>query len=251
MYLLLIYFLILVVPFLVMPKYIKNRTMSPYRTVLQSVLFIAAAVVVVFMVASITGEGLFAQLQGPIKSVAKELAGNTMLMERFDIASLSEGERVELFEQLYQSVFALIPACVLIVGAVASYIEYILLAYFIGKKRPVDKMPPFREFSFSNGAITGIVSMYLIAWVLTKTEVFRDGMMYANMNCLFDFAFSIQGISVVLMFCHMKKIPKAIAVIGSAILWLNAIGRLVLILIGMFDLIFNFKEMIQSKSARR
>ena len=47
MYLLLIYFLILVVPVAVMPRYIKSGSASPYRIVLYGTIGTAAAIVIV------------------------------------------------------------------------------------------------------------------------------------------------------------------------------------------------------------
>lgn len=251
MYLLLIYFLILVIPLIVMPRYIRSGAMSPYRTVMQATMIIAAAAAVVFLSASMTGQGLFAQLQELIKAVAKEVADSRMVIDTLSLASVSDAERVELITQLYKNTFAVMPVCIMTMGAVVSYIEYIILAKIIGKRKPVTRMPRFREFSFPNSAVMGIIGMYLVTWILTQTGVFADDMMYQNIDFLFDFAFAIQGVSLVLMFCHMKRIPKALGIAAAIVLWITFIGKMLLVMLGMFDLIFGFKGRIKGGRAGR
>ena len=53
------------------------------------------------------------------------------------------------------------------------------------------------------------------------------------------------------MFCHMKRIPKPVGVIIAIVMWMIYLGRLVLLMVGMFDLIFGIKGKIQGRSARR
>lgn len=242
MYLLLIYFLILIIPLIVMPKHIRIGNMSPYRTVMQATLVTTAAAAIVFMAASMSGQGLFAQMQELTDDMAEELAVNPMLADAFDQASVSEADREEMFKQIYDRTFAVMPACIMAMGAVAAYIEYMILARLMGKRRQVNKLPKFREFSFPNGAFMGIMGMYLITWILTEMGVFSDDLMYANINFLFDFAFSIQGLSVVLMLCYAKRLPKALGIVAAVILWMTFIGKTLLVILGMLDLIFNFKE---------
>ena len=51
------------------------------------------------------------------------------------------------------------------------------------------------------------------------------------------------------MFCHMKRIPKAIGIIAAVILWMTYFGRMALLLIGMIDLVFGIKKRIQGRSS--
>lgn len=251
MYLLLIYFLILVIPLIIMPRYIKSAAMSPYRTVLQATMIIAAAAAVVFMAAAMTGEGVFAQIQGLIEVVSKEAANNQLIVDAFDMASASDAQRTELISQLYKNMFSLMPAYIMVIGAIVSYIEYIIISGVMSRRRQVMRMPKFREFSFPNRAAMGIICMYLLAWILTEAGAFGDDMMYRNIDFLFDFAFAIQGVSVVLMFCHMKRMPKALGVIAAIIMWITLIGKMVLVMLGMLDMIFGFKGRIKGGNAQR
>lgn len=251
MYLLLIYFLILVIPLIVMPRYIKSGSMSPYRTVLQATMIIAAAAAVVFMSAAMTGHGLFAQMQELIEVVSKEVADNQIIVDAFNMTSVSDAQRAEVISQLYKNMFSLMPAYIMVMGAVVSYIEYIIMSRIMSRRGQVMTMPKFREFSFPNGAAMGIIGMYLLTWILTEMSVFGNDMMYRNIDFLFDFAFAIQGVSVVLMFCHMKRMPKVLGVIVAIILWITLFGKMALVMLGMLDMIFGFKGKIKGGAAKK
>lgn len=250
MYLLLIYFLILVVPIAVMPGYIRTGRMSPYRTVMQATLIVTVMTVIVFMVASMTGEGIFAQLKELIDDMAKELAKNPMIEDSLNLASVSKADRVEVISAIYKSAFAVMPATIMAMSVVVSYIEYIIISKIMSRRvTTVRRMPKFREFTWPGSALMGIMGMYLLSWLLTKTGVFADSMVYMNIDFLFNFMFSLQGVSVVLMFCHMKRIPKAIGIIAAVILWMTYFGRMALLIIGMIDLIFGIKKRIKGRSS--
>ena len=250
MYLLLIYFLILVVPIAVMPGYIRTGKMSPYRTVMQATLIVTVMIVIVFMVASMTGKGVFAQLQELIDDMSKELANNPMVEDSLNLASVSKADRIEFISGLYKSAFAVMPATIMAMSAVVSYIEYIIISKIMSRRvATVRRMPKFREFTWPGSALMGIMGMYLLSWLLTKTGVFADSMVYMNIDFLFNFMFSLQGVSVVFMFCHMKRIPKVIGVIAAVILWMTYFGRMALLLIGMIDLVFGIKKRIQGRSS--
>lgn len=250
MYLLLIYFLILVVPIAVMPGYIRTGKMSPYRTVMQATLIVTVMTVIVFMVASMTGEGIFAQLQELIDDMAKDLAKNPMIEDSLNLASVSKADRVEVISAIYKSAFAVMPATIMAMSAVVSYIEYIIISKIMSRRvATVRRMPKFREFTWPSSALMGIMGMYLLSWLLTKTGVFADSMVYMNIDFLFNFMFSLQGVSVVLMFCHMKRIPKAIGIIAAVILWMTYFGRMALLIVGMIDLVFGIKKRIQGRSS--
>lgn len=250
MYLLLIYFLILVVPIAVMPGYIRTGRMSPYRTVMQATLIVTVMTVIVFMVASMTGKGVFAQLQELIDDMAKELANNPMVEDSLKLTSVSEADRIEFISGLYKSAFAVMPATIMAMSAVVSYIEYIIISRIMSRRvATVRKMPKFREFTWPGSALMGIMGMYLLSWLLTQTGVFADSMVYMNIDFLFNFMFSLQGVAVVLMFCHMKRIPKAIGIIAAVVLWMTYFGRMALLIIGMLDLVFGIKKRIKGRSS--
>ncbi len=107
--------------------------MSPYRTVMQATLIVTVMTVIVFMVASMTGKGVFAQLQELIDDMAKELANNPMVEDSLNLASVSKVTD-EFISGLYKSAFAVMPATIMAMSAVVSYIEYIIISKIMSRR---------------------------------------------------------------------------------------------------------------------
>lgn len=250
MYLLLIFFLTLAIPFIVMPGMIQTATDSPYKVVLRSTLVISAAAAVVFIAASLTGAGIYSQLQELAKLMSTEAAKNPMVIEALNMAGINEAERADVLVQIYNSVFQVLPVSIMFMGLVVSYIAYLILSRLLKRHKDVRMMPKFREFSFSRGTGTAIMLMYLFTWILTETGIAGDMMLYANINLLFDLVFSLQGVAVVLMFVHLKRLPRALGIVFVIVLWGTSIGKLFLILLGLFDLMMGLKSRIQGRNIR-
>lgn len=250
MYLLLIFFLMLAIPFFVMPKMILTAQTSPYRVVLTSTIVITAASTIVFMTASLTGDGIYAQLQDTIELVSAEAVKNPMMTETFRLMGVSTEDQVGVLIQMYNSVFRVLPVCIMFMGAVVSYLAYLILSRFLKQRNEIQLMPKFREFSFPRGAATAVMLMYLIAWILTETGTLADTMLYANMNLLFDLMFSLQGVAVILMFFHLKRFPRALGIVAVIILWETAIGKLLLTLLGLFDLMLGLRSKMRGSNIR-
>ena len=252
MYLLLIFLMSFIIPLVFLPTMIKKGTESPYRTVLYAALISSAAALVVFAAAAMTGESVYSQLNSAIRGMADILAGDDSIADMLNMGDAAASERADIYVNLYQEVFKSLPASIMTFNAVIAYFEYIILSRTMKiKNTGVRLMPKFREFSLPAGAIWGIMIMYLISWMLTMTETLPNDLLYVNMDLIFDFVLSLQGISVVFMLFHMKKLPKAVAVIVIIVLWGTYMGRWMLVLLGMFDIILGLKIRIQNGKSGR
>lgn len=252
MYLLLIFFMTLIIPLLVMPREIKLGAISPYRIVLHAALTVSAIALAVFIAASITGESVYQQINVMIQDIAGILAKDPMTVDMFNLTDINIDERTDVFVKLYQEVFKPLPAMIMTFSAVIAYFEYIILSKFMRKRfQSVKIMPKLREFSIPGGAVWAIMIMYIASWALTSSEMFSNDLLYMNMDLIFDFVFSLQGISVLMMLFHMKRIPKPIGVIAIILVWGTSVGRMLLVMVGMFDIILGLKIRIQSNGSRR
>lgn len=248
MYLSLIFFLTLAIPFIIMPRYIRQGNISPYSAIVASILMITVFATVVFLVAELSGEGVYEQIYKITNLVSEQAANNTALIESFDMAGISEAERVDIINNIYRQGIMRIPVTIMFWAAIASYIAYIILSNIMGNKHAVQKMPKFREFSFTNGTAMAIMAMYIIAWIMMEAGAAAGEALYANINMLFDLVFSIQGIAVVFMFFHFKRVPQAISVVVSGVMWITSIGKVFLVLLGMADLFLGIRKMMASNN---
>ncbi|MDO4544610.1 MAG: DUF2232 domain-containing protein [Bacillota bacterium] len=250
MHLLFIFFLVIVMPFLVMPRDITAAKKEPYEIVVQGIVGACAGAVIVLLAASLTGQGVFHQIQAAVEDMSGTIAGDDSIISLFNMTDMDEADRIEFFNTLYGSMVKQIPAYIMLLSAISSYISYIILSRSLGKRSPVKMMPKFREFSFPRGTVFGLVAMYMGSWIMTTTEMLASDALYVNMNLIFDFAFSLQGISVILMFFYVKRFPKTLAVICAVIFWVTVIGRMMLVLLGMMDLIMGLKSRMATQDRK-
>lgn len=250
MYFSIIFLLTLIIPFLIIPGYIKKGTVSPYRVVLISFLTITALATIVFMAAYFAGIDIYQQLYEIAKMISSEAARNPMIIEGLNAAGVSEEARTEMFMQIYEAGIMSLPASIMFTGAVVSYIAYIILSRIAGRKHQVIRMPKFREFTFGHGAAMAMMLMYIISWLMLESEMAVGELMYVNINMLFDLVFSLQGIAVVMMFFHFKKAPQAVAVVVCIFMWMTSIGKMFLVLMGMADLIIGLRVKMGGNAER-
>lgn len=251
MYLSLIFILTLIIPFIAMPKHIKLNILPPYRVILLSIIGIGVMTALVLMVASFSGQGLYAQLHEVAKLISVDAATNPMIIEALGMKEMSEAEISQMLLTMYDKGFLVLPVAVLLMGAIVSYIAYIILSNIIGKKTEVKKMPKFREFTFPHGTAMAVMIMYIIGWIMLESESGMGEMLFANFSALFDIVFVLQGIAVVLMFFHFKKIPQAIAVVVSGFMVITSIGKTFIVLLGMADMFFGLRMRMGSRPSRR
>lgn len=251
MYLSLIFILTLIIPFIAMPRHIKLNILPPYRVILLSIIGIGVMSALVLMVASFSGQGLYAQLHEIAKLISADAATNPMIIEALGMKEMSEAEISQMLLTMYDKGLLVLPVAVLLMGAIVSYIAYIILSNIIGKKTEVKKMPKFREFTFPHGTAMAVMIMYIIGWIMLESESEMGEILFANFSALFDLVFVLQGIAVVLMFFHFKKIPQAIAVVVSGFMVITSIGKTFIVLLGMADIFFGLRLRMGSRPSRR
>ena len=236
MYLLMILFITVVAPFLVMPRYITKGGRNPYDVVLISVITICAAAAVIFMGASMVGDGVLSQLHGSVEEISKAAAQDPTVIKALKLESHDMAER----------------ACIMILSCLTSYIAYLILSKSLSRRGEVSRMPRFREFDMPNTAVFVLVAIYMIVWLATMTGSVENSAFYTNMDLLFDFVMYLQGASVIFMLFYVKHIPKGFALALTIVLWNIYMGRSIIVMLGIFDLIFSFKyRLLYHESKKR
>lgn len=244
MYLTFIFLAALALPVPVLIRSMGKRA-TPYKAVLEGIIAGAIGAVLIMILASATGNGIFDTIQESIRYLAETLAKDPTVGDLLGTET-TEAERIELFTQVYGQAADLVPSTICIFTAIAAYIEYIILSKFVkpGSTYPMT-MSKFREFDLPKNIIIGWVVLFLLSWIFTKTGVAVSELLYVNINALFNFVFCLQGMSVLFMFCHKKGAPKAIAVIIIILFLFSGFGKLVLLVLGFTDVIFRLKERLR------
>lgn len=118
------------------------------HVVLISVITICAAAAVIFM-GSIHGgrRCCCAQLHGSVEEISKAAAQDPTVIKALKLESHDMAERVKLLTAVYDEALKLIPACIMILSCLTSYIAYLILSKSLSRRGEVNRMPRFREFA--------------------------------------------------------------------------------------------------------
>ena len=237
-----ILFITVVAPFLVMPRYITKGGRNPYDVVLISVITICAAAAVIFMGASMVGDGVLSQLHGSVEEISKAAAQDPTVIKALKLESHDMAERVKLLTAVSDEALKLIPACIMILSCLTSYIAYLILSKSLSRRGEVNRMPRFREFDMPNTAVFVLVAIYMIVWLATMSRIGREQRRILFMDLLFDFVMYLQGASVMLHAVLCKTHTEGFCA-GSEPLFCGTfyMGRSIIVMLGIFDLIFSFK----------
>ena len=135
-----------------------------------------------------------------------------------------------------------------IIALFASYVEYIILSRFVKTDGltaiPMTKM---QEFDLPRRLITLWCLIYIVMLILSTTEAFEGSIILMNVNMLFDIAFCLQGISVIFMLCHTRRIPRVIPAVLMVLILVFGLCRNIVMLLGFVDLLFGLKYRMKQK----
>ncbi|MEA4922349.1 MAG: DUF2232 domain-containing protein [Eubacteriaceae bacterium] len=243
--LMLILLLILPIPMLI--RGLKKGA-GPYRTILEGAVLSGVGIAFIFVIAQVSGQGIGAEIDNAIGSMAKALADNDQMTQVMGMSQSSTQERIDAYKALYEASAQVLPSALLIMGLIISWIEGMILGRAIKKDGvPLDPVPPFREFTLPRNTIFGWFIIYIISWILKAAHFSGGEFLLANVNILFQFTFALQGMALAFHFSYLKRIPKVVPVIVVIVLWLTSIGHLILFFAGILDLFLGLKKRIKGR----
>ena len=140
------------------------------------------------------------------------------------------------------------PSTILLMGAVAAYLEYLILSKFVRNgDRGAWQMARLREFSWPRTGIYGWLLIFVMSWLVGLTG-FPDGdLVMINVQNIFEAAFALQGTSLLLMFFFMKKVPRGLGPVLAIVAWIFPMGKSVLFLLGIADIMFGLRTRISQR----
>lgn len=210
---------------------IKKRE-RPYAAVLQGILAAGIGMVAVFVISGMAGYNM-----------AKEMTTAVAQMEQ-----VLPPEQMEMFRAIYETAIKAVPGTMLVMAAIISYLEYIIFSHIVKVKGDLaDRMPPLKEFMLPRNAINGWFVIFILAWLLKLSGLPAGEVVVLNINVLFSFTFGIQGISLILLWGHLRKKPKAMPILIVILLWIVPLGRIGLLFLGIGDLFFGLRQKITPK----
>ena len=193
------------------------------------------------------GVNAFDELFNAVDSMVKMMSENADFTAMFG-EDVSNEQMKDTLTIIYENSIKLLPGCMVMIALLASYVEYIILSKFI-KTDGITAIPmtKMQEFDLPRRLITLWCLIYIVLLILSGTEAFADSIIMMNVNMLFDLAFCLQGVSVIFMFCHTRKIPRLIPAVLMVLIIVFGVGKNIVMLLGFADLLFGLKYRMKQK----
>ena len=242
-----LFLLIIVIPFVTMPRDIRSNSVSPYFAVVRAVLTTMVALIAVMAMAKFTGNPLFEMYHDSVVRISEAILNDSGLRDMVGLTDVDDAEAKKSLIEFYDKIAMKMPGYLLLLTTIVCYFDYIILSRSQAKRQPVQLMPKFKEFSFPSSTVMAMVIMYFLAWFISKGGMEGGESIFLNINYLFDMVFCIQGASVIFMYFDLKRVPKAVPVILIIFLWNAYLLRELVVIIGIMDLIFGLKGFIVFK----
>lgn len=221
---------------------------APFRSIVKGAAASAVGIAAVFLIAYITGGSVLADMKSAIDGMAGQLAHSDRLAESFGLSDLSTAERAEKYAAAYEGMMQMVPASLMITAVIVSWIEGLIVGRRKGPDgRPKNPVPPLRELVLPRGAVFGWLFIIVAAWICRLAGASFGNTLTGNVDMLFEFTFGLQGMSLILLFFHMKKVPKAVPVLIVIICWLTSLGQNILFFVGLIDIMFGLRRRIKSR----
>lgn len=235
-----------IVPIPAIIKSMKERV-TPFRAVINGVLAGSLGALIVMVIFQMMGVNAFDELFTAVDSMVKLMSENADFIAMFG-EDVSKEQMTETLTYVYENSIKLLPGCMVIIALFASYVEYIILSRFVKTDGltaiPMTKM---QEFDLPRRLITLWCLIYIVMLILSTTEAFEGSIILMNVNMLFDIAFCLQGISVIFMLCHTRRIPRVIPAVLMVLILVFGLCRNIVMLLGFVDLLFGLKYRMKQK----
>jgi uncharacterized protein YybS (DUF2232 family) len=234
MYTTLIFFGIVIFPIASLVQCIR-RGLNPYYGVLNASVAVGVGSLLIFIFANMSGTSVAAELEASYEAYMP------MLLQAFP-------DQEALLRQTIDVIISGFPSTILLMGAVASYLEYLILSKFVRNgEKGAWQMARLREFAWPRSGIYGWLLVFILSWLTGLTGIQGGDLVMLNVQNIFEAAFALQGTSLLLMFFFMKKTPRGIGPALAVLAWILPLGKSVLFLLGIADIMFGLRTRISQR----
>jgi len=239
-------FLILIImifmPIPIMMRYMLTGR-NAYRGILEGSLSAVTGVTLVFLIFwSMTGVTFFDVLNSALNQISVE----NMNLSSYYATGMKQlqPEAMKLaLENAKEMTKLAVPGALIVACMIVAYLNYGAISWVISRTgRKISALPPFRAFSLPKNIVIGSLIIYALSYITIHMGIIDKSLMMFNLEMLFTFVFSIQGLAVIFYFGHSKKIPKLILVIVSAVFFLTWLGQTFLFLLGLTDVVLDIRK---------
>ncbi len=216
---------------------------SAYRGVLEGSISAVTGVAFVFLLFwALTGVTFFHVMTTALDRIsAADMTQMSSYMMGLD--KISPTHLQATAEQMKEVTKLAVPGTLIVFSMVIAYFNYLVISWILiktGKK--IVALPPFRFFALPKSAVVGFLVIYGLAYLTVSLGIIDKHLLMFNLEMIFSFVISVQGLAVVFFVGHRKRIPKVVLWIIVAIFVVTILGETMLFFIGLIDIILDIRK---------
>lgn len=243
MYTLITLLIMIVMPIPVMMRYMLTGR-NAYRGILEGSMSAITGVSLLFLAFwSMTGLSYLQALKNAMNQVNFE----NMQLPSYYAMGIKELEPASMqlaIDKMKEITTLAVPGIIIIFCIIFAYLNYVVISRVLSKisKKKVSLLPPFRAFSLPKNIVLGSLLIYVLSYITISMGIITEDLIMFNLEMLFTFIFSIQGLAAVFYFGYRKRVPKVVLLLFSVIFFTTWIGQTFLFLLGLTDLVFDLRK---------
>lgn len=201
-----------------------------------------------YVVLPLTGIDLNTQ----IDLIIQEMNASMEIMQN-TLSSSPEAaaESAELLENYTTNMKLLIPSGIVISAVASAAANYLLLRAILKRMGiALVEMAPFKEFRLPGSVFFGMLLMIGLSYLAGEFKLIQSEALLANIYTVFSMAFAVQGVAVLVYYFKIipgRRFLKTILVLMIALTG----GTIYLALVGMMDILLNFRKRLENRMTMR
>lgn len=201
-----------------------------------------------YVVLPLTGLDLSTQVDQMIIEMNQSM---TAMQNGMNSSPEAAAESAKLLDLYTKNMKLLIPAGIILSAVASATANYMLFRAILKRLRvALPEMKPFREFRLPGSVFFGMLIMVSLSYISGKLGIIKSEALLVNIYAVFSIGFTIQGAAVLAY--YFKRFP------GRRGLKILLVGMLVftgstlyLTILGMIDILFNFRVRLEDRLKTR
>ena len=219
-----------------------SKRERPYFAIGYGITSGTVAILLVFAIAFLAGRSFGAQMDTYIDNMVGIIVDNKDMLTSIGMEQVSAAKAVSVLTDMYKSLAVLLPSVLIIFVTVVSYIEYnIMVKIRYAQSSGYRPYAYMRNYTLRHNDVMGWFIIYLISYLMKFAGIGIGEIAVMNINILVNTVISIQAMGLIFFVTYVKQRPKIFAVIITLCLWLIPMGKSILFIIGIFDLLLNLR----------
>ena len=216
-----------------------SKRYSAGRSILYAAIITAISFgILLVAVGSIMGIDIWGDVIASYRTSIELMAEGGQLGEDFDVEAITE--------QITHLATILKPSLILVLGFMAAYLNYRMFQQ-IGRRFKIEvaPMPLLFEWRFPTWVGIGYCISYMMVFFIPDTSVlYQVGL---NVRTILYWPIVLQGLSLVVIFFGRYIRSKLFYVLITIVIFTNALLQSVVVLVGLFDMFFDYRGWIKEK----